>query len=225
MSRWTSVGPVVIASAALVLAACGGTEGTGSTAMAGSGSDTGSAGSDTDGSLPVGTGGTTPYGSSTDWWMTSGGVSFDGGSAGVPGDDGEEEGKDEEGGKDEDFVGWFGEGTINPGTSYDGILEAIAFVEGEDQCVLIVGLANVAWLDTCAQCEFAFSYTLETVDSEVDAGCASHGFDPDALTGGTHSVGYAEGTLYWLEDGNWQEVGEAEYEPAKGFFGYTRATQ
>ncbi|MEM7151992.1 MAG: hypothetical protein AAF799_04075 [Myxococcota bacterium] len=227
MNRAMSMGLGVLASAGLLLAACGGADGTGSSGMTASGSATGSAmGSGTGGDMPIGSGGTTPYGSSTDWWMTTGAASFDGGSAGIPGDEeGEEEGKDEEGGKEEDFVGWFGEGTINPGTSYDGFLEAIAFVEGVDHCVLLITPADVTWLDTCAECEFAFSYTLNVTKAEVDSGCATYGFDVDTLSGSTHSVGYAAETLYWLEDGQWQGVGDAEYDPGKGLFGYTRGVQ
>ncbi|MEM9461264.1 MAG: hypothetical protein AAGF11_44280 [Myxococcota bacterium] len=185
-----------------------GTDGTGGTAQTdGNGGPTGSSQGDSTGN----------------WWGSTAGASFSGGSGGAA--EGEEEGEEEgdEEGDNESFAEWFGEGTIAPGVSYDGFLEATVVDNGQEQCLLIFSTANVTWLDTCAECEFAFSYTLTDMVEEFSEGCVAAGLDPQALEGSTQAIGRAGKELYREIDGVWQPSGEVEYDQAGSLLSYAFA--
>lgn len=153
------------------------------------------------------------------WWATSSGATFT--ASGVDGDageEGEEEGEDE--GEFETFAEWFGEGTIEPGVSYDGIVEAIVVDQGVEQCIVFGVASNVTWLDTCSECQFAFSFTVSEVEAEVTEGCAAAGIDVDSLDGMTQTVGVGEKELYREMGGRWVAGGEAFYDAGKSRLEY-----
>ncbi len=215
--------PPVALALALALAGCGD-----SGAPGDSGTSEGTtAGTDTDSVASAGSssGGTDP-GSTSQWWMTT--TDSDGvGSQGSQGSQGEEtEGEETEGEEEteeepeEDHVIWFGEGLIMPGVSFtEPYVEFIAFANQEDQCIIGGLPTNIEWLDSCANCEFAFRFTITEVEVHVDTDCASYGMDPMTVEGMQRTVGYDGGELLYTEvDGVWVESGEAFYEMPESFF-------
>lgn len=169
-------------------------------------------------STDAATGGSTDGGygehGSTQWWQTTSASDSVSGGGSTGGED--SEGEDSEG-EEEDYIGWYGEGDIVVGESYTGFVEFVAFVGGEDHCVITGAPANVQWLDTCPHCEFAFTFELGEPFVEADESCAMYGIDTNALGDITRSVGYAEEVLYTLQEGAWIEAGEAFHDPEDGF--------
>ena len=210
-----SVGGTLVAMLVLGCGDSGASPGADSSATATSG---GTGGTDGTGGSS-GTTGSSQGDSTGNWWGSTAGASFSGGSGSAA--EGEEEGEEE--GENENFAEWFGEGTIQPGMSYDGFLEAVVVDNGQEQCLLIFSTSNVTWLDTCAECEFAFSYTLTDMVEEFSEGCVAAGLDPQALEGSTHAIGRAGKDLYREIDGVWQASGEVEYDPAGSLFTYAFA--
>ena len=151
------------------------------------------------------------------WWQTTGDATFTGGVEGG-GTVGDTDGEFEE---PETFAEWFGEGSIQPGVSYEGIVEFLAVSEGVEQCLMFFTPSDIQWVETCGECEFAFEYSLAEVEAKVSEGCTSVGVDPATIEGSVHRVGVAGKQLYRQLDGVWVPNGEAEYLPGKGVLTYS----
>lgn len=170
---------------------------------------------------------------STGWWGSDTGnnsmpvsitdpVADEGGSSGPAGSGndssgpagGDTEADEDSGGPkvEPDEVFFYGEATVQPGTSLSGFEEFIAFVDGEDACVIVWSIDSVASNDTCAECEYAFDVTRGEPDTEVDVDCQS--YDTAWLSTMT-GWGYGDGLMYGNLEGGWDVIGEAEFLPDK----------
>lgn len=128
----------------------------------------------------------------------------------------DEEGEDE--GGEESFIGMFGIGSAVPGESYAPSGEAIAFVAGVDECV-VLWQATAVVDETCTECDYAFQLTIDTTEVEADVDCMTYGFAPDQLLGESFSVGFSgEETLHLNEGEGWATVEEgfAEFVQERG---------
>ena len=126
----------------------------------------------------------------------------------------------ESGEVEEDFVGIFGFGMAVPGQSYAVEGETIAFVDGEDLCVLL-WTASAVPDDTCTECDFAFRLTIDTVEVEADVDCAAYGWAPAEVEGSVIAVGPAPGEDLYVDEGEgwtWSVEGFAEYIEGRGVF-------
>ncbi len=156
--------------------------------------DTDTAGQDTWGTSWGGTADTTPWNIDTEdppattAPLTTGGDASD--------TEGEEE-TDSEGkkGEEEDFIGWFGYGTVVPGESYDAGGEVIVFIDDVDYCILIWSATSVP-SDACAECEGAFTMTIDNVEVEVEEDCSMAGTSSKMLGGSSVGVGWNGEQLY-----------------------------
>ncbi|MEM6989845.1 MAG: hypothetical protein AAF721_05095 [Myxococcota bacterium] len=139
------------------------------------------------------------------------------GTSGDP-DEGTEDGEEE--GVEEDFVGMFGFGPAVPGESYTPEGEAIAFLNGVDECVMLWSGSAVPD-DTCMECEFAFRITIESTEAEEDIDCVGYGFDAATLEGSELAVGVAAGRALYIDEGEgWTPVEEGfgELDELRGVF-------
>lgn len=136
---------------------------------------------------------------------------------------GEPDTEDEEGseGAEEDFVGWFGFGIAVPGVSYEAEGEAVVFLEGVDQC-LLVWSASAEPDAGCEACEFAYTLTFVDAFPEADADCSLVGTDAQTLPGTTLGVGWSGEQLYVDMGEGWmlEEEGHAEYVEERGEFSW-----
>ena len=80
---------------------------------------------------------------------------------------------------------------------------------------------NITWVDTCAECEFAFTYTLSEMEAKVSEGCNAVGIDSATIEGSTHSIGVNGKQLYRQLTGVWVPNGEDEYAAGKGVLTYS----
>ena len=80
---------------------------------------------------------------------------------------------------------------------------------------------NITWVDTCAECEFAFTYTLSEMEAKVSEGCNAVGIDSATIEGSTHSIGVNGKQLYRQLNGVWVPNGEGEYAAGKGVLTYS----
>lgn len=137
--------------------------------------------------------------------------------------EGETEGGETEGEEiEEDFVGLIAWGTAMPGVSYEDVLgEAVVFLNREEQC-LALWSAVATPDDTCVECVLAYQLTITFDELEIDADCASYGFDEIGLDGMTLGIGGGEDEELYVNQGEgWVlvENGSAEYlEREAGFF-------
>lgn len=134
--------------------------------------------------------------------------------------DGETEGFEETEGKvEEDFIGWFGYGIVEPGVSYEPQGEVIVFTGGVDHCILVWNATSTP-TDACTECEGAFSLTIGDVEAEAEEDCSLVGTDSKMLPGTTLGVGWSGEELY-VDFGDGfalSEGGFAEYVPERQEF-------
>ena len=138
------------------------------------------------------------------------------------------EGEEEEEEEDEDFIGVFLEGDTVPGETITGWGEFVVYVGGEDLCILGWEPQTVQPLDTCAECDFAFSVTVGEITVDVDEQCAAYNLDPVALEGSTLNVGHSgEETVLIEIDGTWTPIDEgwSEYIEDEMFWEWGAALQ
>ncbi|TPV96856.1 MAG: hypothetical protein B7733_02550 [Myxococcales bacterium FL481] len=154
------------------------------------------------------------------WWDVESVAPDDGGDDIDPewddGDDDDDDDDDED--EDEDAVFWFGEGQVVPGERLEMHVEFVAYIDGEDRCLLFMQARDAAPDETCEACDWAFSFTLGDVEIEAEEHCDEYDIDPSALDGASMAVGYADETGYRRLDGEWAAVGWAEYNPDESFF-------
>ena len=122
---------------------------------------------------------------------------------------------------EEDFIGWTGVGTVEPGVSYSPEGEVVAFVNGVDECIVFwEGTAEPAM--DCAQCDFAFTITVTqaAIEEEQGTGCADNGVDVSSIEGTVFGVGLVApedlylslSSGYALDDEAYGEVFDDQFE-------------
>lgn len=119
-------------------------------------------------------------------------------------EEGEEEGEDEAGAVFVIFAGYEGGVLSNP--------EGEFFSSDGEQatCEAFYGVTVGDALDTCQACDYAYTFTFDEpeLDIDVDGACSEYGLDE--LGGSTMNLGWDGGEALFREvDGAWLQVGEA----------------
>ncbi|MCH9680007.1 MAG: hypothetical protein K0V04_01135 [Deltaproteobacteria bacterium] len=114
-----------------------------------------------------------------------------------------------------DEIGIFGWSIIEPGVSFMGMeAEFIAFVGGEEVCVITWELESGVPNDTCEACDFAFDIARTEPVVADDIACDDY-IDPDMIPAMV-SLGFAPDEELWMYDGSrWVEAGFAEFLPER----------
>lgn len=194
---------LLLISIALMVPACdaGGDPGGGAdtdtdAGTGGAGTGTSGAGANTWGSSWGSTADTTPWNIDTENPpATTAPLTTGQDSEGDTEDEDSEGFEETEGKAEEDFVGWFGAGLVEPGVSYDAGGEVIVFTGGVDHCILIWTATSIP-TDACPECEGAFALTISNVEAEVEEDCSLVGTDAKTLDGSTLGVGWSGEELY-----------------------------
>ncbi len=115
-----------------------------------------------------------------------------------------------------DEVGIFGWSIVEPGVSFMGMEgEFIAFIGGEELCIITWTFESGVPNDTCAECDFAYDIVRTEPVVEEDIACADY-IDPTTIPT-MISMGFASDERLMMFDGmEWVEAGFGEFLPEKG---------
>ena len=157
----------------------------------------------------------------TDSWLT-GDIQEGSGSTATPGRAGESFDSETAGEDPDEYITHevfvYGEATVTPGTSYEGIAEfwVVYYPEDGGEEILCEASWTVAALESvpaCDGCDFAFRvrYTGINIVTDVAAACEVGGFTIADYENEEFIFGYRNNQLLELLDDEWQVAGEASY--------------
>ena len=162
-------------------------------------------------------------------WV-SGDVSADSASREAPGNTADPFDAEQDG---EEFIDgdpfeafFYGEATVTPDASYEGLGEFWAIrTDDEGEVILCEAswtVTSVQSISACEGCSFAFRvrYTNIEVHSDVAGTCEAEGFQAARFEGLEFVLGYRAEEVLTQFDGEWEVVGEASYTADNATFEY-----
>ena len=121
---------------------------------------------------------------------------------------------------------FFGEATVTPGSSLEGIGEFWAMRWDDEEEVILCeaswNVASVQSVPACEGCTFAFRvrYSNVSIINDVAGTCEAEGFSAAQFEGMEFVLGYRSEEVLTEVDGEWEVAGEASYTDAESSFEY-----